>query len=182
MSGGIAGQKGDTVNIPRFLLEDSPVLAQRIKKFEGARDKALAAVALAGKAENIASLEEKASAELDKQEQITRDACAESERLIAGATAEAARITERAQSKAEQLTGAVNQKLSEAEQQRSDAAEIRKKENGKAEQVASQQAAVDAKEQSLNQRAAELDQRVQELVTEKAKFADLGEHIKSALG
>ena len=84
LSGGsMAGQSGgDHVRIPRFLIEDSPQLAKKMRDFEEAERRAKEAIAEVGPAEDIPRLRHEAKQEIEIQQQLTQAAGESAEAII----------------------------------------------------------------------------------------------------
>ncbi len=187
MSNGIAGgdmagtRGGDHVNVPRFLLEDSPQLAKKIRDFEDLERRAAEATATIGDVGEIASIKgqakqarDEADAELAKQKEVTAHARAECERLISEATATASNGIAKAEIEAKRLTESAHAEMNEANAAMSEAQRL--------EQAAkAAQSDADVQKKFLQQKADALVDREQELTETKEQFARLRELIQKNL-
>lgn len=176
--GDMAGQSGgDHLRVPRFLIEDSPVLAKKIRDFEDLQRRAAEAAATLGDVSEIGGIKaqakktrEEADVELVKQKELTEHSRAECDRLIAEATATASRKVTEAQAAAQDLVAKADEVSATANAKMAEARRV-----GQAATTA--QNKVDAQANELQQKADDLARREQELVEEKNKLAQLRDLI-----
>ncbi len=179
-----AGMSGnsDSVAIPRFVLEDSPKLAKKLKEFEAAQAAAIAATQLVGSAEEILNLRVQVDRELADANATSAKARQEADEVKSVAIAEAARRVTEAELTAKDMRERAKKTLEEAESVMATADSVMSESGIATKAAVALGEQLKAKDQLLQQRAADLDTREQELKENTAKLANLGEHIRDVLG
>ena len=180
MAGGdmSGGSEAGMVRIPQYILEDSPILAKKLKDFQEAEERAKKATELIGTAEEIEALRDQAAVERDAADEAsveTKEVCA---KLVSDALAEAEDIVEEARSKAEGMVSSTETKLERAEVVAENADTMMRDAQESARIHVSVKDALDRKEEALDARKASLEKQEQQLLKEKSKFAMVGEQIK----
>jgi len=188
MSNGIAagdmagGSRNDLVQFPRYILEDSPILAKKLKDFQEAEERARKATELIGTAEEIEALREQAVTERDAADEAsveTKEVCA---KLVSEAIAEAEDIVEEARSTANDMIVSSETKLEKAEVVAENADTMMRDAQEASRVHVAVKDALDRKEESLDARKSSLEEQEQQLLKEKAKLAMVCEQIKSIMG
>lgn len=179
-SGMTAG--GDEVRIPRFVLEDSPKLAKKLKQFEDQQQKAKEAAAVLGDVNEIGSIKAQAKQAREEADKNLAAANEECERLISEANEAAERIIDKATQEANRLTGEAQLKMDDADSVKAEADKVRSQASQDAGNVAQIAKAAEAKEENLQKRAADLDARELSVQKEKEQLAKLSEHIRQTVG
>jgi hypothetical protein len=186
-NGGIAGGDmaggggGDFIRVPRFILEDSPQLAKKLKGFEDAQERANEALALVGEAEAIPRLRAQVEQELNEAEEAHAHTRAECERLISEASEAARSKVEGADVTAKELVRQAEAKLAQAEASRLGAKTLENANKHDMEILVARKSEYDHKDEALQQRADALAKQEQELTGEKTRIAELRDLISKAL-
>ena len=171
----------DMVKIPRFLLEDSPLLGKKLQEFQAAEARARDAIALVGKAEEIGQLRSQAAAERDAADAASAETKEECARLISDAIAQAEDLVNEARNQADELIVGAETKLGAAQRIEENAQQITQK----AQEVSRTQVAVgealDRRTESLSVRETDLGEQQQLLLQEKSKLATVREQIDTIL-
>ncbi len=172
---------GDTVQLPRYLIEDSPRLAARMKAFEEAHEKAVNAAKTLGDIEDIPRLREEAAADAERQSALTRYAKEQCDQQISNAEEKAAQIVADAETEANrrelaalEMTAAAKAVKTEAESDKKGVAE------GAAEVVRWREE-IYAVQKALDQRSADLDSQETQLLQEKSQLETVREQIDQLL-
>jgi len=184
ISGGdMAGARGaGMVTLPAYLLEDSPRLAKRLDDLKEAEDRAKAAVALVGPANEITQLHAQAAAERDDQDRMsvqTRKDCAE---LVANAERQAADLVDVAHETAKSLTESAEKAVAAVDVAKADATRFIAEAAAKNDDLQRRETALLNEREALNKLQLDLHEREQLLLDEKSKLATVREQIDTILG
>lgn len=184
---GIAGEGmtrgggGDNVSIPRFILEESPTLAKKFKDFEEAEERARKATEHIGSAEEVVQLRVQVDKELSDANAVSAQARTDAQETKSVSIAEAARRVTEAEITSKKMRERAEEVFREATKVKADADSLMKESGAAATVMATTMKANESKEQQLQQRAADLDTREQELKENTARLTNLGEHIRNVL-
>ncbi len=169
------------MQIPRYILEDSPLLGKKLQAFQEAEARAKEAVALVGQAEEIGHLRSQAVAERDAADAAsveTKEVCA---KLVSDAITQAEDLVNEARTQADEMVLGAETKLGRAQRIEDDAQQAM----GKAQELSRTHVAVaealDRRSEGLDARGVILDDREQLLLKEKSKLATVREQIDSIL-
>ncbi len=183
ISGGtMAGGKSGMVTLPAYILEDSPRLAKRLDDLKAAEERARAAVALVGPANEIAQLRAQAATERDEQDQITNETRTHCEEITAKAKREAADIVSQARETAEGLLLEADAVVARARDTVADATTMKSEAAQLHADLQGMQVASTAEREALNKLQLDLHEREQLLLEEKSKLATVREQIDTILG
>lgn len=176
---GLSAQKtsDEMVSIPRYVLEDSPALAGKLKKFADAEERAKKAIALMGAADEILGLRDQAKAERDAADVAsaeTKETCAV---LVSDAIAQAEDIVEEARNQAAGMLDGASVKLESAQRVEVDAQQMMQKAQEASSVSAASLTKLDQRAQELTSREAALEEQQTLLLKEKSKLATVREQI-----
>jgi hypothetical protein len=169
------------VQIPRYILEDSPLLGKKLQAFQDAETRAKEAIALVGQAEEIGQLRSQAVAERNAADAASAETKEECAKLISNAIGQAEDLVNEARTQADELILGAETKLGRAQ---------RVEENAQQMMGAAQEAnrthvavgeALDRRSEGLDAREASVEEQQQQLLKEKSKLATVREQIDSIL-
>lgn len=184
ISGGdMAGARGaGMVTLPAYLLEDSPRLAKRLNDLQEAEERAKAAVALVGEAQEIGILRAQAVQERDAQDRISAETRKECEVLVANAERQAADLVDRARETAEGLLLRAQETEARSQQTTADASKVIAQAAETHAELQGREVALLQEREALNKLQLDLHEREQLLLDEKSKLATVREQIDTILG
>ncbi len=180
--GDMAGGRSRSITIPEYVLQDSPRLAKRLDDLKAAEDRARAAVALVGPANEIAQLRAPAATERDEQDRITNEPRTHCEEITAKAKREAADIVSQARETAEGLVESAEKEAAVARENVANADRARIDARLAIDELNVQKAVQEKEREALNKLQLDLHEREQLLLDEKSKLATVREQIDTILG
>lgn len=181
--GDMAGARGSgMVTLPAYILEDSPRLAKRLDDLRAAEERAKAAVALVGPANEIEILRAQALQERDAQDRISAETRKECEELVAQAESQATDIVDRAHETAEGLLLRAQETEARSQQTAADASKVIAQAAETHADLQGREVALMAEREALNKLQLDLHEREQLLLDEKSTLATVRERITEILG
>ena len=153
MGGGGMTAGGDEVRIPRFVLEDSPKLAKKLKQFEDQQKKAREAAAVLGDINEIEGIKVQEKKARDDADKALAEALEKSEAIVEEARSQAQLIVDKATQEANRLTGEAQLRMDDADAVKTEAEKVRSQASREASEAAQLQKSCESKEQALQQRA-----------------------------
>ncbi len=184
ISGGdMAGSRGaGMVTLPAYILEDSPRLAKKLDDFRQAEERAKAAVALVGPANEIEILRTQAVQERDAQDRLSAETRKDCEELVAQAESQAADIVSQARETGEGLIESAERHAAAAEEAKADASKVIAQAAETHADLQGREVSLMAEREALNKLQLDLHEREQLLLDEKSKLATVRERITEILG
>lgn len=181
-AGDMAGGSGSAmVQIPRYILEDSPLLGKKLKEFQEAETRARDAIALVGKAEEIGQLRSQAKVERDAADAASAETKEECAKLISDAIAQAEDLVDEARSHADEIISGAETKL-EVAQRTAESAQLKMREAQQTEQDATEtKKRLEAAADQLARKSLELADLQTQLLQEKSTLATVREQINLIL-
>jgi regulator of protease activity HflC (stomatin/prohibitin superfamily) len=168
---------GDMIQLPKYLVEDSPRLVDRMKAFEEGHQKAIDAAKLLGDVEDIPRLKKEAAAEADKQSVLTREAKEAAKKIISGAEGEATEIFAAAETEAEKLIADAKEMTARSEEVNKAAIKVSQTTVERLRQVEKREKDLADGWEKLMTQEENLDSLKTQLLQEKSKLASVREHV-----
>jgi hypothetical protein len=170
------------VQIPRFILEDPPLLEKKLQEFQAAETRARDAVALVGEAEEIGQLRSQAAAERDAADAASAETKEECAKLISDAIAQAEDLVNEARTQADELILGAETKLGRAQRVEENAQQAMNKAQEASRTHVALGDRLNRRTEALDIRETDLGEQQQLLLQEKSKLATVREQIDSILG
>jgi len=171
----------EMVQIPQYVLDDSPILQEKLKQYQEAETRANKAIALVGTAEEVQQLRIQVKQELDLATVATADTRAQCELRLSEARDRADKILSDANHEALNVT-AVADDLTGASQAMHEAASMKLQNARKLEAEVNDRAKLlDTREIQLANQSEELKQTTEQLLQEKSALVTVREEIDKIL-